>query len=211
MIDIILVGAGGYAREIYEYIIKDINKISPTYNVLGAIDDNLHALDGKQTDIKILGTIKDWKIKGDEKYVMAIASPKLKQDISHLMDEKGADFISLLHPRFYCCSGATYGRGLIAYAGSGLGPDVKVGDFVTILSTGIGHDAQIGDYSTISSFCGINGNVHIGKRVFIGGHACIAPGIKIGDDAFVGLGSVVVTHVKKGIRVLGNPAHKMDF
>ena len=211
MIDLILVGAGGYAREIYEYIIKAINKISPTYNVLGAIDDNLHALDGKQTDIKILGTIKDWKVKGDEKYVMAIASPKLKQDISHLMDEKGADFVSLMHPKFYCCSGAKYGRGLVAYEGAGLGPDVKVGDFVTILSTGIGHDVHIGDYSTISSYCGINGNVHMGKRVFIGGHACIAPGIKIGDDAFVCLGSVVVTHVKKGIHVLGNPARKIEF
>ncbi len=211
MIDLILVGAGGYAREIYEYIIKAINKISSTYHVLGAIDDNLHALDGKQTDIKILGTIKDWKVNGNEKYVMAIASPNIKQKIAQLMEEKGADFVSLLHPKFSCCSGAKYGKGLVAYWGAGLGPDAKVGDFVTLLSSGIGHDVQIGDYSTISSYCGINGNVHMGKRVFIGSHAVIAPGIKIGDDAFVCLGSVVVTHVKKGIHVLGNPARKIEF
>ena len=211
MIDLILVGDGGYAREIYDYIIKPLNKISPRYRVLGALDDNLHALDGKQTDLKLLGTIKDWQVRGDEKYVMAVASPSVKQQLAQLMEGKGADFVSLVHPTFYCCSGAKYGKGLIAYGGAGLGPDVNVGDFVTILSTGIAHDVQIGDYSTISSFCGINGNVHIGKRAFIGGHAVIAPGIKIDDDAFVCLGSVVVTNVKKGIHVLGNPARKIEF
>ena len=69
MIDLILVGAGGYAREIYELIIKPNNKHTLSYNILGAIDDNLNALDGKQTDLKILGTIKEWSVKGDEKYV----------------------------------------------------------------------------------------------------------------------------------------------
>ena len=127
------------------------------------------------------------------------------------MHDKGAEFISILHFNVRHCSGAEYGEGFIAYPGAVLGPDVKMGDFVTLLGTGLGHDVQIGDYSTISSYCGINGNVHIGKRVFIGGHAVIAPGRKIGDDAYVCTGSVVVTHIKSGMRVFGNPAHKMDF
>lgn len=211
MIDLILVGAGGYAREIYEEIIKTNNRITPTYNVLGALDDNLHALDGKQTDLKILGTIKDWKVKGNEKYVLSIASPQIKQKVSKIMHEKGAKFVSLLHFTVMRCSGAEYGEGFIAYPGAVLGPDVKIGDFVTLLGTGLGHDVQIGDFSTISSYCGINGYVRLGKRVFVGGHAVIAPGIKIDDDAFVCTGSVVVTPVRKGMKVFGNPAHKMDF
>ncbi len=211
MIDIILVGAGGYAREIYELIIKSNNRKTPTYNVLGVLDDNLHALDGKQTELKILGTIKDWHVKGDEKYVMAIASPQIKENVANIMHEKGAEFISLLHFTVMRCSGVEYGEGFIAYPGAVLGPDDKIGDFVTLLGTGLAHDVQIGDYSTISSYCGINGNVCLGKRVFVGGHAVIAPGMKIGDDAFVCTGSVVVTPVRKGMRVFGNPAHKMEF
>lgn len=211
MIDLILVGAGGYAREIYELIIKSNNRMKPAYNVLGAIDDNLHALDGKETDLKILGTIKDWKVKGNEKYVMSIASPQIKQTVAQIMHEKGAEFTSLIHFTVICCSGAKYGEGFIAYPGAVLGPDDKIGDFVTLLGTGLAHDVEVGDYSTVSSYCGINGNVHIGKRVFIGGHAVLAPGMKIGDDAFVCTGSVVVTHVRKGMRVFGNPAHKMDI
>ena len=211
MIDLILVGAGGYAREIYELIIKSINRRTPTYNVLGAIDDNLNALDGKQTDMKILGTIKDWRVKGDEKYVMAVASPQIKETIANIMHDKGAEFASLIHFTVIRCSGAEYGEGFIAYPGAVLGPDDKIGNFVTLLGTGLAHDVQIGDFTTISSYCGINGNVHLGRRVFVGGHAVIAPGMKIGDDAYICTGSVVVTPVRKGMKVFGNPAKNMDF
>ena len=82
---------------------------------------------------------------------------------------------------------------------------------MTILSTGLGHDATVGSYSTISSFCGINGNVKLGERVFVGSHACIAPGRRIGNDAFLCIGSVVMTNVKAGVKMIGNPAKKMDF
>jgi len=211
MIDLILVGAGGYAREIYDLVIKSENYWKPKYNVLGAIDDNLNALEGKQTDLKILGTIKDWKVEGDAKYVMAIASPQTKQAIAEIMHAKGAEFASLIHFSVIRCSGVEHGEGFIAYPGAVIGPDDKIGDFVTLLGTGLAHDVHVGDFSTISSYCGVNGNVHIGKRVFVGGHAVIAPGIKIGDDAYVGTGSVVITHVRKGTKVFGNPAHKIDF
>jgi len=36
-------------------------------------------------------------------------------------------------------------------------------------------------------------------------------GVKVGDDAFVCAGSVVFTKVKPGIKVMGNPAKKMEF
>lgn len=55
----------------------------------------------------------------------------------------------------------------------------------------------------------VNGHVHIGKGAYVGCGALIAPGKKIGDGATVGIGSVVVTNVKAGITVFGNPAKKL--
>lgn len=211
MTNLIFVGAGGYAREIYEIIIKAINRIKPTYNVLGVIDDDVYALEGKHTELKYLGTIDAWQVLGDERYVMAISSPQIKERISTLMKAKGAVFESIVHPRVTICDGAAYGEGFVAYSGALLGPDVKLGNFVTLLGTGIGHDSEIGDYSTISSYCGINGYVKLGRRVFIGSHAVLAPKVHVEDDGFVGIGSVVISRVKSGTRVFGNPARKMDF
>jgi acetyltransferase-like isoleucine patch superfamily enzyme len=39
----------------------------------------------------------------------------------------------------------------------------------------------------------------------------VAPHKKIGDGAYIGIGSVVISNIKAGTRVFGNPAKKMDF
>lgn len=48
--------------------------------------------------------------------------------------------------------------------------------------------------------------VSIGRNVWIGGGALILPGVRIGDDAVVGAGSVVTRDVAPGARMRGNPA-----
>ena len=48
--------------------------------------------------------------------------------------------------------------------------------------------------------------VEIGKQVWIGASAVILPGVKIGDGAIVGAGSVVVQDVPAGAMVAGKPA-----
>ena len=45
----------------------------------------------------------------------------------------------------------------------------------------------------------------------MGSNAVIVPSRKIGDDAFIGAGSVVISHIKQGVKVLGNPAKKIEF
>ena len=51
--------------------------------------------------------------------------------------------------------------------------------------------------------------ITIGSNVWIGGGAIILPGVKIGDDAIIGAGSVVTRNVLSGTRVAGNPAGVM--
>jgi acetyltransferase-like isoleucine patch superfamily enzyme len=53
--------------------------------------------------------------------------------------------------------------------------------------------------------------VEIGKHVWIGAGAIIMPGIKVGDYAVVGAGSVVTGHVPSCAIVAGNPARIMKY
>lgn len=48
--------------------------------------------------------------------------------------------------------------------------------------------------------------VHIGDRVWIGEQACILPGVRIGDGAIIGAGSVVTRSVPANSIAAGNPA-----
>lgn len=49
-------------------------------------------------------------------------------------------------------------------------------------------------------------SVHIGKNVWIGSHATILPGVKIGDNAVVAAGAVVTKDVEANAIVAGVPA-----
>ena len=202
---IIIVGAGGFGRELFQWI-KDINEKKPTWEISGFIDDNVHALDGVETDGKIIGTIKDWQPKEDEEFALAIGMPELKRKIVSALKAKGARFATVIHPTALLSPFAHYGEGFIMFPYSKLSCNSTVGDFVTLLSTPIGHDNEIGDFTVISGGCNIVRNVKIGKDVFLAAGVCIAQDVVIGDGAYLGLGSVVLKDVKEGTKVFGNPA-----
>ena len=202
---IIIVGAGGFGRELLWWI-KDINKSEQKWEILGFIDDNLGALDGYDCDYQVIGTIKDWQPKNDEEFALAFGSPELKRKIVNILKSKGARFATIIHPTAMLSEFAKVGEGLIMFPNSKISCNTMVGDFVTLLATPIGHDTLIGDYTVISGGCNIVRNVKIGKDVFLAAGACIAQGIVIGDGAYIGLGSVVLKDVPAGATVFGNPA-----
>lgn len=47
--------------------------------------------------------------------------------------------------------------------------------------------------------------IEIGNDVWIGAHACILPGVSIGDGAVIGAGSVVTHDIPAGMLTYGNP------
>ena len=205
MKEIIIVGAGGFGRELLQWI-KDINKVESRWKIKGFIDDNLEALKNYECDYKVLGKIKEWKPGKKEIFSCAIAEPKIKEKVVCFLREKGADFASVIHPNTIIGNFNKIGEGLIMCPRSALTVNTKVGNFVTILASSIGHDTNIGDYTTISSHCGISGKTKLGKRVFIGSNATIVPGKLIGDDVYIGAGSVVIRNIKENKKVFGNPA-----
>lgn len=207
---LIIVGASGFGREIVQWI-EDINKIEPTWEILGYIDDNVNAIDGIKDDYKIIGRIQDWIPSEDEYFVCAVAFPKVKKAVVEILQEKGAKFATIIHPTATINKYAEIGEGTVITPRSSASSNVKIGKFASILGSGIGHDATIGDFSTLSGRCSINGHVEVGNMCYIACGVSIAPSKKIGNGATVGIGSVVVSNVKAGTTVFGNPAKKVEF
>lgn len=210
MKDLIIIGASGFGREVLQWV-KDINQQERQFKVLGFIDDNLQALDGYECDRTVLGTIADWEVKPGQYFTCAIAIPAVKEKIIQIMLAKGANFVNIIHPSAKIGSFCTIGPGLVVTPNAKVSPNVTLGAFVTLLGSGVGHDAVIGDFSTIAGNCSINGHVHIGKKVFVASNACIAPTKKVGDNCWIGMGSMVISNIKEGTKVMGNPAKKINF
>lgn len=210
MKELIIVGASGFGREVLQWV-KDVNRKDTLWTIKGFIDDNIYALDGYECDYRVLGNIKDWNVSENEVFTCAIAIPAVKEKVSSILKQKGAAFVNVVHPTAIISDFCRIGEGLIITPRAKISPNVTIGNFVTILGSGVGHDASIEDYSTISGNCSINGHVRIGKRVFIASNVSIAPSKKIGEDAYIGMGSMVISNVRQGYRVMGNPARKQDF
>jgi len=205
---IYIVGAGGFGRELLWWI-KDINKVKPTWEIGGFLDDDPHALDGFACDYPVVGSIRDWQPGEEEEFALALGSPQLKRKIVEILKAKGARFATVVHPTAMLSEFARYGEGLIMFPNSKLSVNSTVGDFVTLLSSPIGHDTVIGDFSVISGNCNIVRNVVIGQDVFLAAGACIAQDVHVGDGAYIGLGAVVLKDVQPGAKMFGNPARAM--
>lgn len=210
MKELIIVGASGFGREMVKYI-EDINRQKLIWNLKGFIDDNLNALDGYPCDYKVIGTIQDWQPVENEEFVCALAFPAVKKKVVELLKEKGAKFATLIHPSVLLHTYCTIGEGVVITPNSVISANATVGDFASILGSSVAHDASVGDWSTLSGKCALNGHVQCGKMVYMGCGVLVAPSKKIGDGATVGIGSVVISNVKAGTTVFGNPAKKMDF
>lgn len=210
MKDIIIVGASGFGREVLR-LIENINEARPTWNILGFLDDNPNALDGVECEYRIIGSIQQWQPKDSQYLACALAFPGVKKKVVELLKERGAEFATLIHPNAVVNPRSTIGEGTIITNNCSISDNAHVGFFCTILGSGVAHDATVGDYSTLSGKCQLNGHVECGSMVYMGCGVLVAPSVKIGDGATVGIGSVVISKVKAGTKVFGNPAKRIDF
>jgi len=208
MKELIIVGAGGLGRELLLWI-EIINREHQQWQVKGFIDDNLKVLEGYACDYGVIGRIDNWQPGKNEVFACAVADPKAKEKVVTVLKSKGAFFERIIHPTAFTGKHNKIGEGVVMYPKAQLTVNVTIGDFVTLFSSSLGHDVTIGDYSTISPFCLLNGNVQVGKRVFMGSHVTVVPGRKIGDDAFLAPGSVIVSNIRPNKKVMGNPAKTM--
>lgn len=208
MKDIIIIGAGHLGVDVYD-LIKTINKVQPVWHIKGFLNDFPVNLEQYQIEEKVIGTIKDWKPSKGEYFVLAIGSPVEKEKIATLFQSKGAKFVTLISPHALVSKTAQIGEGSIILSTSKIGLCVRIGRFVCIGDTTMSHQSSIGDYSNTASYVNIYQDIKVGKRVQIWSHAIILNTVE--DDAVVGVGSVVLNKVKKGTRVFGSPATKIDL
>ncbi len=210
MKDLIIVGAGSQAREVLQFA-KDINYITPTWNIKGFIadwGDDIPALTNGQ--YKILGTISDWQPSENEVYVCAINHPPAKRAVVQKLLARGANFTNLIHPSSEIADYVKIGTGCVFYPHTGIGNNCTIGDFVTISGV-VAHDNILSNFVTLSGGASTMGHVTVGEAAFLGAKCVIAPEIKIGEESFIGIGSVVVRNVKPKTKVFGNPARVLDL
>lgn len=99
------------------------------------------------------------------------------------------------------------GEGNIICANSILTVDIKLGNFNIInLNTTIGHDVQIKSFNTFYPTVNISGFIETDDGVEVGTGSQIIQNLKIGKNAIIGAGSVVIKDVPANTTSVGVPA-----
>lgn len=204
-----IVGAGGCGRELLGMLIDAERIKGKRWNIVGFLDDTKTDLKDLECPFPVMGTIQDFYPKPDDALMLGIASPSGKKKVASLLKARGAHFETFIHPYASLGHYNKIGEGCLLYGGFGMTVNVNIGDFVTLQTCYLGHDVHIGNYSTVSSFCNLMGYAAIGQEVFLGSNVAVAPHVKVGDNAYLCLGSIVACDISPNAKAMGNPAREI--
>lgn len=213
--EIIVVGAGGFGREVID-VIHAINAAAPApiWSLQGVVDDspseaNLDRLSERSLDY--LGTVKEVKAGTDRPlFVIGIGNPAVRKSVAATFETARFRAATLVHPSATLGSQVTLGPGTIVCAGARITTNVIVGQHVHVnLNATIGHDSRIGDYASINPLASISGDCVVGDGVLVGVSASLINGVAIGNVSVIGGGACAVRDVPAATTVVGVPARPL--
>jgi sugar O-acyltransferase (sialic acid O-acetyltransferase NeuD family) len=203
----LIIGAGGFGREVLEYARDIIEAGKADWGIAGFLDDNACALDNYECEQKILGSIKEHEVRDEYVYICAIGDPETKLSIGRKFHGMGAVFINIIHPTAYVGRNCKMGVGVVLCPRAVVTADVEIGSFVAVDVNSIcSHDSKVADGCTISHFCDLTGFTTLGEGVFLGSGVSVCPGVTVGDYAKIGAGSVALKDIDSGALAYGVPA-----
>ncbi len=193
-------GAGGLAREIAELAgdcgYEDVSLVVDDEYMTESLVDGFPVIPFSQ--IAIDGFI----------WLIAVRDSQLRENTVKRLGEK-ANFATFIHPTAIIRSNTQIGEGVIIGTRAYVSINVKIGRHVIILgASSLGHDSEVSDFVTVLPRVVISGNSKIGRHAFFGANSSLKEGTVIEDGTVVGMGTVVISNLSKGVYV-GNPARKI--
>lgn len=214
MKDIAIFGVGGFGREVLT-LIQDINKIEPTWNVVGFFDDG-YEVGYESHGLKVLGGTKElseWKT--SLALTIAIGTPRIKKAIlKNIGNNPVIEYPTLMHPTVIIGDKdyVKIGKGCIFCAYTVITCDIEIGDFVILnLACTLGHDTIVKDHCAFMPTCNISGECIIEESVYCGTGVKIINRTSIGEETIVGAGAVVVKPLPPRCTAVGAPAKAIKF
>jgi len=204
MYDIIIIGAGGFGREVYLWAKDSFSK--DQYRIKGFLDDNPRILNNYNMDIGIIGDLDGYEIKKQDRFVFAIGNIEIKKRLITKLKNKGAKFLTLIHPTAIVVDTARIGKGVVICPFCLVSDNVLLEDFVMLnIYSSCGHDAKVGDHCILSPYATLNGFVILEDEVFLGTHATVISYKRVGYKSKISANSVVMRNVPANKIVFGVP------
>ncbi|MBY8849403.1 acetyltransferase [Saccharothrix longispora] len=209
---LLLVGAGGLAREVLAAVAA-VNTATPTWDVLGLLDDN-PARHGDLVDgVPVLGPSDAVADHPDAQVVLCVASTRNqagRRQVAARLGLPAERYATVVHPLASVAPGVEIGAGSVLLAFVAVTAPQVIGSHVVVMPhVTITHDDSVADHVTFAARVALAGGVTVGEAAYLGSGALVREGLSIGAGALVGMGAVVLTDVPPFEVWAGTPARRL--
>lgn len=213
MLDIVIVGAGGFAREIRDLLPDCLPESEYRFKGFLGKDQGV----GEDADVAKL-TLADpesYQPEANDRFVLAIGNMDARKRTVEALLSKGGQFVTLVHPTSLVSKTAQLGAGVIVYPFAVVSNETVVGDYAKLnYYASAGHNVTIGKYCLLAPYATVNGFSVLEECVYLSTHSTIAPVVTVGERSKVSANSAVMRDVPANCLVHGVPGRvtrRMEF
>jgi sugar O-acyltransferase (sialic acid O-acetyltransferase NeuD family) len=202
MRDLVILGGGVHSAEMVE-IVERINRVEPTWNLLGYLTPHEEQIGTSRNGYPVLGRAEALDAYPD---ACLVADNEWPRSIPAHQER----LVSLVDPSAVVSRTARIGAGCVLYPHCFVGLNARIGDMVFCLSGSIiNHDDVIGDRVVIASGVTLAGSVVVEEGCYLGQSCTVRQHVRIGQGSLIGMGAVVVKEVAAGSVIVGNPGRRL--
>lgn len=210
---LVIIGARGWGREVYDAISRTKEVQSGEMVIKGFLDSKIDAFDGLRGNYPpIICAPEDYEVQPDDIFFVAMGDPHWRKHYAELIENKGGHFYTYVSSDAHVVETAEVGEGSFISGWTFVSDNVTIGRHVILHSfVIIGHDAVVKDFGTLLTDVFLGGGAEVGECSEMNPKSMIVPHKKIGNNVIVGAVSVVMRNIGDDVSVFGNPAVKLKI
>jgi sugar O-acyltransferase (sialic acid O-acetyltransferase NeuD family) len=209
---ILILGAGGFAREAAEAI-RAQAEAEGRWHLLGFLDDDPARHGDLLEGVPVLGPLEAVAGHPDARVIACMGHPGnffTRKRVVRRLNLPSERWATVIHPSAVLAASTEVGCGSVILASVVTTAAVRIGEHVAIMpATVMTHDNEVGDYTTFGAGVRLAGRVRILEGAYVGSAALIRQDLEIGEWSLLGMGSVVTHSVPSGEVWAGVPARLM--
>ena len=207
---IVIIAAGGHAREIAAYLLDDA---TTTQRLVGAFDDACTApavWHGSNLLGKVADLARFCAQEGEVEFIIAVGKNEVRRSIALRIESMGLPNLkpwTVRHHTAWTGWGVGIGAGTLLAPNSIVTTNSQIGRHSILnVKASVSHDCKVGDYCNLNPNSTICGNVQLGDGCDIGAGATVIESRRIGAWSVIGAGAVVTEDLPEGVTAVGVPA-----